>query len=234
MDIKNDFGISVNFHELEYYQKLVENKIPFTFTCWGDGEWKCAMKDPGQTKSGQIFYPELAEDLHQIITNKPLNYFHATDDFSFEILGDRISNYLKTNKFDVEWHNWRTFRYATEDSSIYKFIRATKKLSTVLVGPQYLQHTHLIRWDGFVPTPECNSYLEKHRIETDILSVIKDLPKPVVIFFSIGLAAPVIQNNLFGKIGHDCYMIDFGSIFDGLIGLKKRIWHSKIQKKIPL
>lgn len=224
-----DYRINLELKPLEFYTAHIREKRPFALSVWGDGEWLCTTNDPrfDRSGSGQIFYPDLRKEMNEILQSKP-KYFLGTDEFSFEVMGDKLSEFLKNLNL-TEWHNWRSFRYAAEDGTIFSFLNVIHGLSTIMVGAEHLRVNKVFNWKGFVTTPLKNSFLEKDRILQEVRTIHASLPKPTVIFFCTGLAAPGMIHQCHAEFGNEAFLIDLGSLWDGILGIKNRTWHKLIK-----
>jgi hypothetical protein len=77
---------------------------------------------------------------------------------------------------------------------------------------------------GFIEIPPVNCFLNKDRIKDMIIEHSKKHELPVF-GLSASMTSNAIIDELYSEIGEDCWMIDFGSIWDPLCGNRSRVYH---------
>lgn len=223
---------------LDYYVQRIEQGT-FSFQRYHDGEWKAIV--PGA--ASLLFPPQRIvwsiEKECAILRNTVLkchrhpNYMMA---MFTEIVSPRfrpIQRWIAANAPRwIKWHNDKVFQNAALGGRLFPFVQAIKRqsLPVVIVGPQYLSRMPL-NVTHHIVTPPVEEWprlwYERDRIKEAILA----LGKPAFISFSAGMAVNVLIHELWPVIGCHSYMIDVGSLWDGLCGKRNRGWHHRLGKR---
>ena len=67
--------------------------------------------------------------------------------------------------------------------------------------------------------------MAKEEIKTAIRQAMEKIENPVFAF-SASMATNVIVDEMYNEIGNDCWMIDFGSIWEPFVGNATRSYHA--------
>jgi len=218
--------IKLHSYPLDYYIDLLKNNIKFSLTRWGDGEWNCAMGVTGKNCDKHEYFPAMRNQLiTALIYDK--GYFKATWPLSEEMIGNNIK---KIRQFCegiginlVGWYDASVIENSATNGDIIRMVDQLEKMNFVIVSEPRKRKLPIKHVD-FVEVPLVNCYLEKDRIKWDIIKLIKKYEHPVF-GFSASIATNVIIDELYPIAGRDCWMIDFGSIWDPFIGITSRSYH---------
>lgn len=196
----------------------LKNRIPFAFSRWGDGEWFTVAKRQGHNCDGNIYYPELGDRLHEIVSVKQ-DYYMGKQNVGLFSLAD---------KYTQDWKEADVFHWASIDSKFQPWIDLLYKVPVIYVGNADLKKLPFI--DLFIEIPQKNVW----NIYADILEQITQalLFKHSVVCFSAGMAANVFVHDLWEYSKEHTY-IDVGSVFDPYIGKHTRTYHRNL-KVTPL
>jgi len=56
---------------LSYFTDKLNDGEPFTFSRWGDGEWRSVLYCKGQNCDGHQFFPLMRRELRNVLRAKP-------------------------------------------------------------------------------------------------------------------------------------------------------------------
>lgn len=224
--------IKLNSKPLDYYINLLKNDIKFSLTRWGDGEWNCAMGKTGRNCDKHEYFPAMRNQLIDALIHDR-GYFKATWPLSEEMIGNNIKQIrlfcenLGINL--VGWHDASVIEYGATTGLIGPMIEQLEKMNFVIVSEPRKRKLSIKHVD-FVEVPLVNCYLKKDIIKEDIIDLVNYGYDNIVFGFSASMATNVIIDELYPIIGKDCWMIDFGSIWDPFIGIISRSYHKNYVK----
>lgn len=221
---------------LKYYIQRIKQG-PFSFSRWHDGEWKAIV--PGVAPL--LFPPQRIvwsiEKECAVLRNAVLNC-HRHPNYLMAMFTEialphfqPVRKWIAANAPWIRWHNDKVFENAALAGRLFPLVRAIKRqrLPVVVVGPKSLAGLPL-NIAHHVVTPGAKSWprlwYERDRIKREILA----FGKPAFISFSAAMAVNVLIYELWPVIGRHSYMIDFGSLWAGLMGRKNRGWHRRLHK----
>jgi len=209
---------------LEEFTRRIQKKEPFTFSRWGDGEWRSVMgKKNGANCDGHPFFPEMCRELQQVLLSKP-PYLMGMQQLAMREFGDWIRNWLEqANLGDIPWVESDVFHKAAHKGYLDPFVEVLRKRRTVIVGPEHLMRAQpLLNFDKYVSVPTTNAYLEKQRIVKDALACVDDKSPYTIFSISASMPAEIIVDELWKEIGERHAIVDFGSLWDQYVGVKSR------------
>ena len=223
---------------IEYYVRRIKQGEPFSFQRYHDGEWKAIV--PG---AAPLFFPpqQIVWSIEKectILRNTVLNC-HRHPNYLMSMFTEIVlpayrcvREWIAANAPWIKWHNDKVFQKAALGGRLFPFVQAIRRqsLPVVIVGPQYLSRmplniAHHIVTPGVKTWPKL--WYERGEIKKEILA----LGKPAFISFSAGMAVNVLIHELWPVIGQHSYMIDVGSLWDGLCGRRNRGWHNRLGKR---
>lgn len=214
---------------LSWYVDRLTNCQPFTLSRYGDGEWQSILGYTGGSTVADFYAytPELRAALQATLARPHLdaNYHYALAEQSF--IGTKageIEGYL-AGTVQVKWHESQTMQEAFRYGAAFPLINALRGLDMIYVGPApLLSLSKHLGFRRFVPVPQTNAFEQVGRIWTDTHELIID-KKPDVIGFSAGAAANVLIWRLWCE---EVTLIDFGSMFDPIVGNLSRSWMKRV------
>jgi hypothetical protein len=92
------------------------------------------------------------------------------------------------------------------------------------VGPPHLKklkNNGLKYWD-FIEIPPRNNYLVMDETYRSVLAKVESETEPLLISLSASMPAEILCDKLYDRIGKQHTIIDFGSLWDPLVGVKSR------------
>lgn len=217
----------------QYYVDRVKAG-PFSLIQYGEGEWKKMAGLPLTAWQKIVFSKEdqcnilrhtvthCYRDRCYLMTTGPLKPLRKAG------YGKRLLAWAKENVPSwVQWHDGHVFRRAARRGQLYPLVEAIlqQPLPFVVVGPPVL--SGLPAAAHIVTSPEegyPKAWYGREETKEEILA----FGKPAFFSFSIGTAAKVLIHELFPIIGEHSYLIDFGSLWEGLCGSNIRPYHKHL------
>jgi hypothetical protein len=208
---------------VEHYIQLIKDNKPFSFSRFGDGEILCMFHNGWLKKNcdGSHFTDDLIEPMKQIFRNK-YDYYHCFLNCTFvkELSGDEFKNFIKETCPDMSFYwgeLWYGVKYTTE------LFEALSLYNPCFIGGKHIENLKfMIGLDemDFIETPSIDAF-EKF---SSILESIKEKYNQGsrMFCFCAGYSTKILIDTLFPIIGHDAFMIDFGSAFDPYCGKLSR------------
>jgi hypothetical protein len=213
---------------IETFVSNIENKVPFTFSRWGDGEWKAVFNSPGSNCDGHEYFPDLCEALRNVLLGNP-KYLMGMQNFAVRRMGDQIEQFLLDHDLNIDWLNADVFHHASIKGRFTPFIEAISKRSLVLVGPAPLRNLKLEK--RFIEIPEKNCWLDRTNI-TRLVDLSLRNEKEAVVLFCASMASNVIIHDLYQLHGTRHTFLDMGSVFMPYVGVANRSYHKDVITKL--
>lgn len=216
-------------------QDIADVDKPFTFGRFGDGEWRSILRKhkPGaQNCDGHKFFPAMGIDLRAVLTRKP-TYLLGMQNFSMRLYGRPIQQFLDTNGLsDLRWVNADVFHYGAIHGHRKQIVDTVKARKLLIVGPPHLQslkHSGLPYWD-YVGVPKRNCYTRIRDTFREIVAKAEGQKDRLLISISASMPAEILCDMLYMRFGDEHTIVDFGSLWDPLVGKLSRSY-MKVQKK---
>jgi len=214
--------------------KKLQNKEPFTFVRYGDGEWMNIFHENHDRKEncdGNLYYPELGQALYDIVVSEPEYYMGiqwcVLDAPEFCPVRDHVYDLIKDLRID--WVNANELHRASEFGVIQPFFDALLANNIILVGARYFERIPHV---SHIVIPNVNCWLERDRIIDELFSVLLNRTNTgrghTVILFMAGMAANYLAHEVYEQYGHIHTLIDMGSVLDPYVGRPRRGYHYKI------
>ena len=206
---------------------------PFTFSRWGDGEWNAllGLRPTGTNCDGHRFFPAMDVELQQVLKDKPA-YDLGMQRMALRNQGNKINAWLHENKLtDLIWYDADVFHYAAIHGHMDQLLQVVNENHVLMIGPDHLKRVKpQIKYFDFVDVPPKNCYLAKDRIIQDVLSKMESQKhKQILISVSASMPAEIIIHELYRVFGAKHKIIDFGSLWDPLVGVQSRSY-MKVRK----
>lgn len=208
-----------------YYTRLLAEETPFVFTRWGDGEWAAMLQKrgekPGQNCDGHVYFPGMADALRAgLLAHQEApapHVYHGLLAIARRMYDAEIANILPA----FPWVNGDVLLEAFLQGNLSGFFGALSKREVFYVGPARLQPLGtMLNVSTWLTCPVENAWLS---IETLFLQTLT-VPRGAVLGLSCGPAAKVLAMRAH-HARPDLTLIDFGSMFDGVVGLTTRSYH---------
>jgi hypothetical protein len=203
---------------------------PYTFSRYGDGEWKAIFRHPGANCDGHQYFSDMGEALERSILHPILHsrFWYALQGLSKRTMNFEISELASST---IQWLNADVFHKAFARGMMHHMILALKTKRVALIGPKYLSDCKQLRFlqrEGHFIIPEKDCWTVRKEIQKYVLSN----RKAEVFAFSASMATKAILYELFPAIGQDKWLIDFGSVWDPCAGKLTRQVHKTYSKEL--
>lgn len=210
----------------KHYLDLLHNNKPFSFARYGDGEAICMYNPKKRIKNcdGSHYTNELSSEFKKIFKNQH-PYYHCLLNCSFwGIEGKWFKEFINEVCPNTQFYNGEIWQKLSFNGEIEKIINVFNSYKTCIIGPSHIKN--LVHIKGlstqlaFIETPAKNSFNEYQKIYNSIIHMYSNGYR--LFSFSTGYTSKILIDNLFPVIGHDSFLIDFGSIFDPYCGKLSR------------
>lgn len=214
--------------DLEWFLSRLRDKEPFTFSRWGDGEWKSVLgRQAGQNCDGHYYTADLSQDLAKVLKGRP-DYALGIQGLAMRLYGGQIVAWLKNHGLEhLEWSNCDVFHHTVIKGHMPKILGALSGREVLLIGPRHLAGIgsvpNVFKPRGHIIVPDKTAHKDKKRIIQDARGTMS-LIKNMVVSVCAGMTAEIIVDALHQTHGKDHTIIDFGSLWDPLMGVKSRYY----------
>lgn len=194
----------------EFYLELkhkIDNRIPFAFSRWGDGEWLTVSKtNPSDSNvDGNFYYLDLADKLISIVSEKQSYYMGHQN---------VVTSYSLKDQYPQDWVNSDILHEMSEDGELNLWFEIFDKQHIVYIGNESLSKLPFI--NEFIEIPYNNVWLQYDLTMDEIKSKIEK-NKFKVFLFSAGMASNALIHDLWEFNNQNIYM-DASSAFDPHVG----------------
>jgi hypothetical protein len=222
------------------YLRMLKDQVPFSFSRYWDGEIHCIIRQKlpdgklGKNCDDCLYTDDLRDGLVKSITNaKP--YYHAihwpTEHMGTVNLRAQFEQWLSDIGSKIEWYDFLVWQRMIENGT---FRVVTKILDErkcfFIAGEHLLQSVRLITDSMFYAIPKTDAIERKEDIKKFIHGTCDLIEKPVFLF-AAGMASNVIIDELY-DVCPTATMIDMGTVWDALCGLKTRKWIRMIPEDV--
>lgn len=208
--------MATNNYPLSFYVGMLKDKRPLSLSRFGDGEWHCIFGTEGENRNGDTYDPLLADKLRCSINEIPEdNYFRGHLTISRHAGRERVAK--SQSALPDNWVNGDVFLDAFLAYELRPLVEAFPA-NVLYVGPEYL--TPLFG-ERLLPIPERNSYQYFNGLVGQIRERVEQ-GDVEMIGFSAGMCANALIHHLYPMYGRSITMMDFGSLWDGCLGVTSR------------
>jgi hypothetical protein len=210
----------------DFIDKILAD-VPYSFSRFGDGEWKAIFRYPGANCDGHQYFPDLGARLEEAVAH-PLNYIYGMQSLAVRNMEFEIMELWENSH--IKWVDADIFHRAFAKGMMGHMVQALKTKRVCLVGPLYL-HNRRLRFlysGGMIKIPLKDCFLDIERIKQEMLRN----ERAEVFAMSCSMATNVVIHELFPYIGDKKWMIDFGSVWDPCVGNLTRTIHKTYSQKI--
>ena len=214
--------------KIEDFIDMMLLDVPYSFSRFGDGEWKAIFRHHGSNCDDHQYFPEMGARLENAVL-EPYDYIYGIQGLSIRTMQFQIAELLGED-CKIPWYNADVFHKAFAKGLMGHMVNALGTKKVCLVGPEYLKDKRLsfLRSGGMIRVPLKDCYLEIDRIRGEILRNTH----AEVFAFSSSMMANVLIHELFPYIGQEKWMIDFGSVWDPCVDKPTRQVHKTYSKKL--
>jgi hypothetical protein len=204
------------------FQRICLNLVSgknFKFARYGDGELFCMNGKIGRNCDKHEYFPDLGAMLIETVTNR-VDYMIGIQPLSVSHIPHLVDQFILQTYTPKELYNADVLHNASIDGKLYTFMKSLEGRYIVLVGPAHL--AGLIEEMVHIVVPDLNAWLLYKEINDQLRYHIQ---KDAVVLLSCGMMAEVL---LYENRDSDCTIIDTGSVFDPIVGVRSRSYHFKL------
>jgi hypothetical protein len=216
--------MKIELKSLESWLKdLADVSKPFSFSRWGDGEWRAVLSPGGNSANcdGHKFFPAMGDQLRQILCNKP-TYRIGMQSLAVRLFAEHIANFLeKAQLTALQWYDSDVFHKGAIYGKMDQILQAMSSRKVLLIGPRHLAKVPFPCWKQIF-VPSTNVYLQLDSILRQVDGLLAGKDEPLLISISASMPAEIMVDRLHKKYGHLHTIVDFGSLWDPLVGVKSR------------
>ena len=227
--------IAIEYKPLSDYVDMLNNGTPFSFSRYWDGEIECMVgrKGLGYNCDKCHYTDALQAALLKTIENN-YDYYHAINqpksNENTKGLQAQFEHLLETMNSKIKWYDFMVFQYAVETGKFYPMLEALRKKPVLFLGGGHLAKVReLLPRAEFIETPATDAFEKLDEIKAQVKIRVDSQP---VVILCLGMASNVFIDEMFPVYGRLITMIDMGSAWDALLGLKTRRWIRKIDPQI--
>lgn len=203
--------------------ELADPSRPFTFSRWGDGEWRSVL-DLGAGSAncdGHTYFPAMGMQLQQVLCSRP-SYRLGLQSLAVKLFKTRIMGFLSKHRLQgLTWYDADVFHKAAIHGRLSDVVQAVAKRKVLLIGPLHLKDVPFpVAKRLQVPTK--NAYQHLTALLDRALESLDAETEPMLVSVSAGMPAELIVDALHKQHGKKHTIIDFGSLWDQLVGVKSR------------
>lgn len=228
-------GFELNQLHMSSLINKMENNEYFTLSRHKDGEFYAIFEYLQIHKrrycncDKHIYYKDMGKALLETLVY-PRDYIYGMQPLVFRNMIDEVSDLFDKYKIDLKWYASDIFHHAVRDGQLFPFIDYLNKMRVVIIGPERIKPIkELLTNVEFVTIPSKNCWLEREKIVGDILKISAD---NTVYLFSSSMPTAVFIHQLYPMIGKKSWLIDFGSIWECLLGINIRNYQKRIPKEV--
>lgn len=223
----------------QFIVNKIKNGDTFSMSRFGDKECVWALGLDSTNCDGHDYFPEMGEELKNIILSNP-EYFLATTVDGIENNRKYIQCFIRnsmTNRGFVDAH---LFQFDSVHSNVcnvpFSLLDLFKQLDNiVVVGPKRLRYLKdkTFQYFEFVELPDKNCYLAKNKVMDEILAICKKYEgKSLVFSICAGPLANILVDTLYNVLGKKHSFLDLGSLWDPYVGYETRKYQRPLLRKI--
>lgn len=214
---------------LIYFSDKIRDGVVYSFSRYGDGEWSAMLGKSGVNCDKHPYFPEMGKLLRRTIS-EPRGMVYGIQNMSARKMCDKITPLLKPGH-DYRWKDADVFHYASWGGNLFPMVQALRAKKVCLVGPKHLKHASLtfLRSGGYVEVPPRACFMNRKRIKEHMLNNAK---KGIVFCICASMLSEILIWELFPRIGEDCWMIDFGSVWDVYAKHPSRRYHKHVDQAV--
>ncbi len=217
---------------LEFFVEKLNNREPFSFARYGDGEFSAILGVKGHNCDGHEYFQDMGKALAKTLEEpRAGNYFYGIGP---KITGrdNRLTkktiSWLYAHTNNIQWNSSEVLLEASLAGELTPFVEALKKYSGIVVGPQHLMPFGNYLFDEHRPhicIPSLNAW---NVYENTLREIRREAYRCNIIIFSAGPVSKILIWSLFPWLGTTHTMIDCGSLWDMYRGIKSRSYARKL------
>lgn len=212
--------------------KMIKNRVPFTFSRFGDGEWNAILgKRPGKANTDRQPYDNVAADLVKVLTDKP-GYMLGLQPLAVRLYDKEIEDWLAQRSLaGLKWYNSDCFHAASRKNELEPLLKALAIRDVIQIGPPHLDALKLFPVRQRIRVPgDGQAQTRRDEVTKQAIAAAACFAEPVFVV-SAGMTAKWIIHHLFKSVAN-ITIVDTGAVWDPYVGVKSRSYHQGIMDRI--
>jgi len=221
---------------VEFFIELLEQRVPFTFMRFGDGEFMCMregllkVKARAKNCDGHPYTVPLALDLKHVLASPGEKIHYGIQNSLAKLMGlsdEECEKAVDALAPRVLWSNGDVFHHASIKGQLGAFSAALFARHPVMVGPPCFEKFPVKLRRIEIPAKAC--YDAKQEIKKAIFQHYQDGAR--VFSVSASMAAKPIIHELHNVLPGATFL-DMGAVWDPYCGVNSRRYHQKLTPEI--
>jgi hypothetical protein len=208
---------------VDWFLEQFRGESEITVSRWGDGEWRAVLaKTAGFNCDGHPFSQGLTDLLCDVLREQP-SYLMGMQGLAMRGWGNKIEAWLRDNvKEEFDWFNADVFHHAAIKGRLSDIYEATKARPIVLIGPKHM--ANVFEDAKHILVPDKGAFKARNRILEETRPLLDAAGSGVMVSVSAGMTAEFLIHELHKTHGGKHTIVDFGSLWDPLGGVKSRTY----------
>lgn len=198
---------------------------PFSYSRFGDGEFKAVFGAEGVNCDGHRFFPDLGQRLTEILESKP-GYMLGLLPQAVRVHGVEPILALSDG---IRWVLANSLHLALLEGRIDPLFEALAGRNVLLVGPEHLREFAAARNWAYVPVASRDCWLGHAGVLDELCASLSDSGDVVLLCAS--MMSNVLIDDLYRDSPAHTYL-DVGSVFDPFSGLNSRAYHDALDLSV--
>jgi hypothetical protein len=222
--------------DAEWFLSKFRDGTPVTFSRWGDGEWRAAInRVRGKNCDGHPFSPNLLRELQAVLQDKP-QYTMGMQPLAVKLYGEPILKFIKDNGLEyVEWSDGDVLHKVAIKKQLGTVIDALRGRRIIMVGSKHLlklrNGTSFDLPFDFINVGGTSVFDRRQKIMDEVSAALDKATESCIVSFCSGMTTEIMLHKLYPVYGTKHSLVDFGSLWDPLAGVKSRTYMR--QKNAP-
>jgi hypothetical protein len=224
-----DNKVSIKKFPLSDYVDRLNKNEPYSFSRWGDGEWRALLKKPGRNVDGHRYFPAMGKELIEVLTTSPPKLRLGLQSLALRVFNEEINWFCDKHSVPKVWENADVFHSALINKQHQPLMDALSKKTIIMVGPQHLSKFKEFKVRRHILVPDRDCYTAMSRIMKEINDSLSRCPDGTVVAISASMPAELMVHRLYNKWGSKHFLIDFGSLWDPFVKVNSRTYHKRLK-----
>lgn len=214
------------YWNLDWFLSRFRSGETFTLSRWGDGEWFSVLGlVNGANCDGHPYSDKLRDELRSILLSRP-TYVLGMQPMAMINYSDPIGRFLEGNGLmDLSWTDGDVFHDEAKKGNLHGVMDAIKGRKVLMIGSDHLTGLSggsQLDIRGHIDVGGTEVFERRDQIVTDALWYLEGKRESYVVSVCAGMTANYIIHRLHRRMGKKHTLIDFGSLWDPLVGVNSR------------
>lgn len=209
----------------ELVRRLNSNEN-FSFSRFGDGEWKAIMGVNGMNCDKHIYFKDMGDALHNVLINNP-KYDIGLQPLAYRIFKNVIDDYI--SYYNLTFCDSDILHKASIKGLLESFFDAIKNRNIMLIAPSRLMFLREINLKVGITIPEINCW---NSYKDTLRKILEEITDDMVLLYSSSMMSNVLIDDVYNIHQNKVTQIDCGSLFDPYINLSTRSYHKDIIRRL--